>query len=250
MNRTGRLYALVEELRAAAPRPVTVAALAARFEVSRRSVQRDLQTLLETGVPVRAVPGRRGGWVIDPAMTLPPIRFTPDEASALVLALAAVGSTVPYSGSVRSALQKIAASLSGPASDVARNLAARVVALPPRPGPAVRGAVEQAITGHAVLRLCYVDSAGRDSEREIEPAGLLTSQGRWYLIGWCRTRRAARGFRLDRILAAAPTGEPAPPRDLAMLLDSAAASATLPDALTPLACATAPAPPASERTAT
>jgi predicted DNA-binding transcriptional regulator YafY len=235
VNRTGRLYALVEELRAAAPRPVTVAALAARFEVSRRSVQRDLQTLLETGLPVRAMPGRRGGWAIDPAMTLPPIRFTADEASALTVALAAVDGTVPYAGAARSALQKIAASIHGPASDAARNLAARIVALPPRTGPAVRDAVEQALAGHTVLRLRYVDSAGRNSEREVEPAGLLTAQGRWYLIGWCRTRRAARGFRLDRILAAAPTGELALPRDLATLLDSAAASATPPDALVALA---------------
>ena len=46
MNRTARLYALVEELRAAAPRQMTVAALAARFEVSTRTVQRDLQVLI------------------------------------------------------------------------------------------------------------------------------------------------------------------------------------------------------------
>ncbi|MFE3284142.1 helix-turn-helix transcriptional regulator, partial [Streptomyces sp. NPDC059233] len=72
MNRTTRLYALVEELRANAPRPVTVAALAARFEVSTRTAQRDLQALMESGVPVRTTPGRGGGWTIDPAMTLPP----------------------------------------------------------------------------------------------------------------------------------------------------------------------------------
>ncbi|MEU2923476.1 HTH domain-containing protein [Streptomyces sp. NPDC007251] len=77
MNRTARLYALVEELRAAAPRPLTVAALASRFEISTRTVQRDLQALLETGVPVRTTPGRGGGWSIDPAMTLPPMHFTP-----------------------------------------------------------------------------------------------------------------------------------------------------------------------------
>ncbi|CAM5715941.1 hypothetical protein SALBM311S_04354 [Streptomyces alboniger] len=69
MNRTARLYALVEYLRAAAPRPLTVAALATRFDVSTRTVQRDLQTLMETGVPVRSIPGRGGGWSIDPAMT-------------------------------------------------------------------------------------------------------------------------------------------------------------------------------------
>ncbi|MER0449459.1 HTH domain-containing protein [Streptomyces sp. Edi4] len=66
MNRTARLYWLVEELRAAAPRPLTVAALAARCEVSTRTVQRDLQTLMETGVPVRTMTGRGGGLVDRP----------------------------------------------------------------------------------------------------------------------------------------------------------------------------------------
>lgn len=70
MKRTARLYTLVEELRAAAPRPLTVAVLAGRFEVSGRTVQRDLQTLMEAGVPVRAVTGRGGGWSVDPGTTL------------------------------------------------------------------------------------------------------------------------------------------------------------------------------------
>ncbi|MDW6061126.1 HTH domain-containing protein [Streptomyces sp. FXJ1.4098] len=98
MNRTARLYALVEELRAAAPRPLTVAALAARFEVSTRTVQRDLQALMESGVPVRNTPGRGGGWTVDPAMTLPPIRFTSDEAWALAAALAAAETAAPTPG--------------------------------------------------------------------------------------------------------------------------------------------------------
>ncbi|MFE9454386.1 WYL domain-containing protein [Streptomyces sp. NPDC006739] len=49
-------------------------------------------------------------------------------------------------------------------------------------------------------------------------AGLLTADGRWDLIAWCRTRRAGRGFRPDRIAAAAPTGEQAQPHELAELL--------------------------------
>ncbi|MGW4007640.1 HTH domain-containing protein [Streptomyces sp. KPB2] len=57
MNRTPRLYALVEELRAAAPRTLTVAALAARFEVSTRTVQRDLQALMEAGARCAPPPG-------------------------------------------------------------------------------------------------------------------------------------------------------------------------------------------------
>lgn len=235
MNRTPRLYALVEELRAAAPRSLTVAALAARFEVSTRTVQRDLQALMEAGVPVRTTTGRGGGWSIDPAMTLPPIRFTAEEAAALVAALAAADASAPYAGAVRTASQKIAASMTGPASTAAQHLAARIVALPTRTVESVRTAVEKALTDSTVLRLSYVDAAGQKSDRAVEPAGLLTADGKWYLIAWCRTRQAGRGFRLDRITAAAPTGEQARSHDLAnLLLGSAAAGAGQPTALASL----------------
>ncbi|MEU9112688.1 WYL domain-containing protein [Streptomyces sp. NPDC048483] len=235
MNRTARLYALVEELRAAAPRPLTVAALAARFEVSTRTVQRDLQALMETGIPVRTTSGRGGGWSIDPQMTLPPIRFTTDEASALAVALAAADASAPYAAAARTAAQKLAASMTGPASTASQELAARIVALPARNDSAVRAAVEQALTRNLVLRLSYLDAAGRESDRVVEPAGLLTANGRWYLIAWCRTRRAGRGFRLDRIAEAVPTGEQAQPHDLKeLLLNSAAAGAVQPTALASL----------------
>ncbi|MEV7127664.1 YafY family protein [Streptomyces sp. NPDC093260] len=235
MNRTARLYALVEELRAAAPRPLTVAALAARFEVSTRTVQRDLQTLMEAGVPVRTSPGRGGGWSIDPKMTLPPVHFTAEEASALTVALAAVGTSAPYAGAARTAAQKIAASMTDSVSAAARELAARIVTLPSPSNYEVRAAVEQALTTRTVLRLSYVDAAGRESDRLVEPAGLLATDGRWYLIAWCRTRRAGRGFRLDRITAATPSSEQAQPHDLAeLLLGSAAASAVQPTTLASL----------------
>ncbi|MBO1331545.1 YafY family protein [Streptomyces sp. VRA16 Mangrove soil] len=249
MDRTARLYALVEELRAAAPRPVTVAALAARFEVSARTVQRDLQALMHSGVPVRAVTGRGGGWAVDPRTTLPPIRLTADEASALTAALATVDAATPYADAARTAAQKIAAALSGPGAVAARELAERIVALPPRHDGGIRGAVERALAEQCVLRLTYTDAAGQESERDVEPAGLLTAEGRWYLIAWCRTRRAGRGFRLDRITAAAPVDEAARPHDLSgLLLGSAGAGAAPPGALADLA--TAASPPRSRRTST
>jgi proteasome accessory factor B len=235
VNRTARLYALVEELRSAAPRSLTVAALAARFEVNTRTVQRDLQALMETGVPVRATPGRGGGWSIDPEMTLPPIRFTTAEASALAVALAAADASAPYAGAARTAAQKITASMTGPPSVAARELAERIVALPSPTDSTVRAAVEQALTTNSVLRLSYIDAAGRESDRVVEPAGLLTADGRWYLIAWCRTRQAGRGFRLDRITAAAPADERARSHDLTrLLLGSAAAGAVRPASLASL----------------
>ncbi|MET9631578.1 YafY family protein [Lentzea sp. NPDC006480] len=240
MNRTARLYALVEELRAAAPRSLTVASLAARLEVSTRTVQRDLQALMEAGVPVRTTPGRGGGWSIDPAMTLPPLHFTPEEASVLAAALAGADG----SHAARTAFQKIAAVLNGPATAAAAGLAARIVTLPSRTDAQVRAAVHQALDTNTVLRLTYTDASGRQSERVVEPAGLLTTDGRWYLIAWCRTRHAGRGFRLDRITAAMTTSEHAQSHDLGELLrGSAAADATRSETLNPLNAATAPSRP-------
>lgn len=236
MNRTARLYALVEELRAAAPRLLTVATLATRLEVSTRTVQRDLQALMEAGVPVRTTPGRGGGWSIDPAMTLPPIHFTPEEASALALTLATA-----EGAHARTASQKIAAVMNGAASAAAGELAARIVALPSRTDAGVRAAVDHAVATNTALRLTYTDASGRESDRVVEPAGLLTANGRWYLIAWCRTRRAGRGFRLDRIIAAATTRDHAQSHDLTELLrGSTAADATRPATLDPLNAAVAP----------
>jgi predicted DNA-binding transcriptional regulator YafY len=87
MNRTDRLYALVEELRAAAPRPQSARQLAGRYEVSTRTIERDILALQESGVPIYAESGRRGGYVIDKALTLPPLNFTAAEMVAMAVSL-------------------------------------------------------------------------------------------------------------------------------------------------------------------
>ena len=90
MNRTDRLYALVEELRAVAPRPRSARQLAGRYEVSTRTIERDILALQEAGVPIYAVAGRCGGYVIDKALTLPPLNFTAAEMVAMAVSLARV----------------------------------------------------------------------------------------------------------------------------------------------------------------
>jgi predicted DNA-binding transcriptional regulator YafY len=67
MNRTDRLYALVEELRASAPRARSAQRLAERFEVAVRTIQRDLLALQEAGVPIWATPARAAGTPSTPA---------------------------------------------------------------------------------------------------------------------------------------------------------------------------------------
>ena len=79
VNRTDRLYALVEELRAVAPHPRSARQLATKYEVSTRTIERDILALQESGAPSYAETGRHGGYVIDKVLTLPPVNFTAAE---------------------------------------------------------------------------------------------------------------------------------------------------------------------------
>ena len=128
MNRTDRPYALVEELRAVAPRSRSASDLARRFEVSVRTIERDLSTLKQAGVPIYATPGRRGGYTVDAARTLPPLNFTPAEATAVAVALARPGAT-PLAQAARTALRKLLAAMADAAA--AQALARRVHVLTP-----------------------------------------------------------------------------------------------------------------------
>jgi predicted DNA-binding transcriptional regulator YafY len=258
MNRTDRLYALVEELRAVAPRPRSARHLAEHYEVSTRTIERDILALQESGVPIYAETGRRGGYVIDKTLTLPPLNFTAAEMVAIAVSLAREDST-PFAAATRSALRKVLATASvaqtaeaaelmdrvrligaqrpgqparepgtgdgpvqdGPVQDMParegqpRDLPARERAARrwgPPPAATVPLAIQEAITARHVLRITYRDRHDRETARDIEPVAFAATRTEWYLMAWCRLRDGARAFRVDRILAAADTGEPASPR--------------------------------------
>ncbi len=73
-------------------------------------------------------------------------------------------------------------------------------------------AIQEAITARHVLRITYRDRHDRETNRDIEPVAFAATRTEWYLMAWCRLRGGARAFRVDRILAAGDTGEPASPR--------------------------------------
>ena len=125
MNRTDRLYALVEELRAVAPRPRSARQLAERYEVSTRTIERDILALQESGVPIYAETGRRGGYAIDKALTLPPLNFTAAEMVAIAVSLAREENT-PFAAATRSALRKVLATASAAQTAEAGELMDRV----------------------------------------------------------------------------------------------------------------------------
>ncbi len=215
VNRTDRLYALVEELRACAPRRRTARELAARFEVSVRTVERDIGALQQAGVPVYADVGRGGGYTLDRSRTLPPLNFTPAEAVAVAITLGrAEGS--PFARSARTALHKIVTAMSAADGEAARELAGRIhfLTAPDAAAPAsVPAVLEEAMAARRVVRIGYVDAAGAETERDVEPVAFTSGAGGWYLIGWCRLRGRARVFRTDRVRRAALLEEAVPDRD-------------------------------------
>ena len=211
MNRTDRLYALVEELRAVAPRPRTSRWLADRFEVSVRTIERDLSALQQAGVPIWATIGPGGGYSVDPTMTLPPVNFTASEALAVSLALARAGA-MPYAGAARTALQKLVTAMSGAEADEARRLAERIRLLGDDEPLGLSPVLERAVLDREVVEIDYVDKEGAATSRRIEPIGFVGGDDAWYLVAWCRLRDGGRSFRVDRIAGARPTGERAPER--------------------------------------
>ncbi|QXJ20778.1 YafY family transcriptional regulator [Actinomadura graeca] len=221
MNRTDRLYALVEELRACAPRRVSARELAARFEVSARTIERDICALQQAGVPIYADVGRSGGYTLDKSRTLPPLNFTPAEAVAVAITLARAGGS-PFSRSARTALQKIVTAMSAGDGASARELADRIRFLAPvdRDDPAsVPAVLEQAITTRRVVRLTYVDRHDTETERDVEPVTFTASSHGWYLTAWCRMRGGKRVFRTDRVRRAVLLEETAPEHSADFLHD-------------------------------
>ncbi|MDT0533342.1 WYL domain-containing protein [Micromonospora sp. DSM 115977] len=213
MNRTDRLYALVEELRAVSPRPRSARWLAARFEVSTRTIERDIGALQESGVPIWAEPGRTGGYALDRARTLPPVNLTPVEAVAMAVALHRMRGT-PFAAAAGTALRKLISVM--PAADAAEahRLAARVHLIGDGPVAPVPAAVADAVRARRVLRLRYADRSGAGSLRDVEPLGYLGNPRHWYLLGWCRLRAGIRAFRVDRITSVTTLAERVPEREL------------------------------------
>lgn len=221
MNRTDRLYAMAEELRRVGPRGTTSARLARLFEVTTRTVKRDVSALQQAGLPVVAQAGAGGGYVLVGA-TLPPVALTPAQAVALALAVDALPPGSPFGVDARTARDKVLDAMPPADRRRAAALSERVWTRPerrpddvPAPTPGVLRAVEDAVARTRVLAIEYVDGRGATSQRRVEPVVVARMRGWWYLAAWCRTRDDVRWFRLDRVRRADVTAEPYDPRPVA-----------------------------------
>src|SRR3954464_7099879 len=170
VGRSDRLYALVEELRARAPRVAPRHELADRLEVSARTIERDILTLQQAGVPIWTQRGRFGGYAIEPATTLPPLNLDPTEALAVMASLSVVPN-LPFAGAGRRAQQKLLAAMREADAAKAREIASRIRTVTPD-GPApdtevVRN-IERAVVERRVVELVYGDRRGSSTTRMVE----------------------------------------------------------------------------------
>lgn len=211
-----RVLALLELLQAHPG--LTGPQLAARLEVDPRTVRRLVATLDGLGVPVLAIRGKYGGYRLMPGYKLPPLMLTRDEAVAVVLGLLAAELTGLHAAapSLAGARAKIDRVLPDELRDrtraVAETLGFSMRSRRPAPPDAhVLLALGEAVRDHRRVRIGYTSWRGEDSERELDPFGLVFHAGRWYLTGHDHRRSGVRTFRLDRIAAVHPVGAGSPP---------------------------------------
>lgn len=219
MNRTDRLVAMVMHLQGR--RLVRAEDMAVHYGVSVRTIYRDIAALGEAGVPIAGEAGV--GYSLVKGYHLPPVMLTADEAAALFVGGEMVRrfTDASLSAATDAALDKLRAVLPRDRQDHVERLARQTVVLGRRgdikTDPAAQPwllAVQRGVAQRRVLRLAY-RGAGRaeETQREVEPLGVVFYGGAWYLVAWCRLRQGYRHFRTDRIvrLEMLPEAMPARP---------------------------------------
>jgi predicted DNA-binding transcriptional regulator YafY len=213
MNRTDRLVALVMLLQSR--RVTTAAHMAEHFEITERTVYRDIAALGEAGVPILGEAGV--GYSLMQGYHLPPVMFSPEEALALVTGglLAERMTDDGTRAAMRSALGKVSVVLPADLQRRVQRLreSMQVSLRKPGAGPVPLGRLQLALADARVVRMRYHGAKQDEATvRVVEPLGLVYYLDHWHFIAWCRLRKDVRDFRVDRIHAVEVTGEACPPR--------------------------------------
>ncbi|HLY31228.1 MAG TPA: WYL domain-containing protein, partial [Ktedonobacterales bacterium] len=217
MNRTDRMLAIVLELQGRGR--ARAEDLAQTFETSKRTIYRDMLALGQAGVPIVSIPGR--GFSLVEGYFLPPLSFTADEATLLLLGADVMAQSFDtrYRAAAQSASRKIAGALPERQRAAVQALRESIhfVASEHRfsPIPEALQQLRSAILSRRTVRFAYYarrsQSAHDDARlaatgalptpglREADPYALAHVSGAWYLLAWDHQRRAMRNFRLDRM---------------------------------------------------
>ena len=208
MKRSEHLQSLTESLRRAGSRGCTAQQLADGFEVTIRTIKRDISALEAGGLPVWARTGPGGGYGLTEMFRLPPVNLTASQALALSAAVA-TAAQAPFSDSARASILKVLDVLDPVSRRKAAELSSRVwVDVGPSADRRVMSALEQATVDQVTVNLTYTDAEGQTTRREVEPMIFALTAGQWKLVAWCRLRDGIRWFALTRIQRATDTRHP------------------------------------------
>ncbi|NMH88097.1 helix-turn-helix transcriptional regulator [Flavivirga algicola] len=208
MNRLTRITSILIQLQS--KKVVTAKEIADRFEISLRTVYRDIKTLQEAGVPIGSENGI--GYFIVDGYSLPPIMITEEEANALIVSEKLISNQGDASliKDFNSVLIKIKSVLRSFEKENITKLENRIT-------PSLKkevfesnwlSTIQKSITNTKVLEIAY-HSIYKDEQtlRKIEPLGVYYTDKAWIAIAYCRLRKEIREFRLDRISRINPTFE-------------------------------------------
>ncbi|SHE44479.1 HTH domain-containing protein [Ruegeria intermedia] len=206
MRRTDRLFDIIQILRDG--KLHRAQDIADRLEVSVRTIYRDMDTLMASGVPVE---GERGvGYMVREQITLPPLNLSPAELEALNLGMAIVAEAADPD--LKAAAESLAAKIDAvlPTQVVAEADAWKFAVYPfadAARGLAHMAPIRAAIKSRQKLRLTYRRIDGTLTERTIRPLHMEYWGRVWTLTAWCELRDAFRVFRIDLIESVTPLPE-------------------------------------------
>lgn len=179
--------------------------LASRLEVEPRTVRRYILMLQEMGMPVEGMRGPGGGYRLRPGFKLPPLLFTEEEATSIVLGL--LGS--PWlevdlpSTAVGGALAKVYRVLPLKGRERLQAISSHLFLAPPRretrPNASLLVGLSEAVQERQRIAIDYTSYKNEISQRQVEPYGIAGWNGYWYLVGYCCLRQEMRTFRIDRM---------------------------------------------------
>ena len=200
MNCIDRLTAIILLLQG---RKRTAGEIAQRFEMSRRTILRDIQALCEMGIPITAELGTSGGYSLPPDYSLPPLALTLHEALLLRLALSSVSqlSETPFKQARESLLDKVQTLLPrrkrGDLDQLTQTLSLDVPTRP-YPAPFLDHLLESA-SEQQWVSVTYRSEKGI-SQQTLLPMCVRSEAGLWYCEAYSSERRSTRVYRVDRFL--------------------------------------------------
>ncbi len=203
VKRFDRIVGILMQLQS--KRIVKAQELSDRFEVSLRTIYRDIRTLEAAGVPIVSEAGI--GYSIMEGYRLPPIMFTKEEAGSFVAAEKLMQKFTDKSLGAyhESAMVKVKSVLRGAEKDWVETLESQVSILPSQEifnekAPNALEVLFESIAEKTQVFLRYESiEADNPVERKIEPVGIFNENNFWYVLGYCHLRQAYRQFRTDRI---------------------------------------------------